>query len=146
MYNRNLNNKVSIVLIFITIQKKDLSKNCKSDGTKDKKNQKKKASECCKQDAGDAFAEGLNDLSYPDISLNCSKELEGKVAKIYEVANTTIKSQMKGEKQLEDLTCSVDYINKKFDEHEEERKRKDKKIKCLQELVKRTKANMTLEQ
>ena len=53
---------------------------------------------------------------------------------------------MKGEKQLEDLTCSVDYINKKFDEYEEERKRKDKQIKCLQELVKRTKANMTLEQ
>lgn len=53
---------------------------------------------------------------------------------------------MKGEKQLENLTCSVDYINKKFNEYEEERKRKDKQIKCLQELVKHTKANITLEQ
>ena len=116
MYNRNLNNKVSIVLIFTTIQKKNLSQNYKSDGAKDKKNRKKKASECCKQGAGDVFAERLNDSSYPDISRKCSKELEEKVAKIYEEANTTKKSQMKGEKQLEDLTCSVDYINKKFDE------------------------------
>ena len=38
---------------------------------------------------------------------------------------------MKGEKQLENLTCSVDYINKKFNEYKEERKRKDKQIKCF---------------
>ena len=33
------------------------------------------------------------------------------------------------------MTISVDYITKKFDEYEEERKKKDKQIKCLQEPV-----------
>ena len=66
---------------------------------------------------------------------NCLKELETKVVKIYEVANFTKESQIKGEKQLEDLASSVDYITKKFDEFEEERKKKDEQIKYLQERV-----------
>ena len=37
--------------------------------------------------------------------------------------------------KFEDLTSSVDYITKKFDEYEEERKKKDQQIKCLQEHV-----------
>ena len=53
---------------------------------------------------------------------------------------------MKGGKQLEDLTSSFDYITKMFDEYKEERKKKDEQIKCLQELIKHTKINMTLEQ
>ena len=53
---------------------------------------------------------------------------------------------MKGEKQLEDLTSLVDYITKKLDEYEEERKKKDEEIRCLQQLVKHTETNMTLEQ
>ena len=56
------------------------------------------------------------------------------------------KRQRKGEKQLEDLTSLVDYITKKLDEYEEERKKKDEEIRCLQELVKHTETNMTLEQ
>ena len=56
------------------------------------------------------------------------------------------KRQMKGEKQLEDLTSLVEYITKKLDEYEEERKKKDDEIRCLQELVKHTETNMTLEQ
>ena len=66
---------------------------------------------------------------------NFLKQLEAKVVKIYEVANTTKESQIKGEKQLEDLARSVDYIAKKFDEYEEERKKKDEQNKCLQERV-----------
>ena len=40
------------------------------------------------------------------------------------VANSTKESQIKGEKQLEDLTSSIDYIMEKFDEYEEERKKR----------------------
>ena len=64
-----------------------------------------------------------------------STELEEKVVKIYEIANTTKERQINGEKQLEDLTSSADYITKKFDEYKEGRKKKDKQIKCLQEHV-----------
>ena len=86
-------------------------------------------------DDGDVFAEGLNDLSSRYILFNCLKGLEAKVVKTYEVASNTKESQIKGEKQLEDLTSSVDYITKIFDEYGEERKKKDKQIKCLQERV-----------
>ena len=48
----------------------------------------------------------------------------------YEVANTTKESQIKREKQLDDLTSSVDYITKKFDAYEEESKKKSEQIKC----------------
>ena len=70
----------------------------------------------CEADAGDIFAEERNDLSCRDILFNCLQELEGKLVKIYEVTNTIKESQIKCEKQLEDLTSSVDYITKMFDE------------------------------
>ena len=50
---------------------------------------------------------------------------------MYGVASSTKKSQIKGKKQLEDVTSSVDYITKKFDEYEEERKKKDEQIKMF---------------
>ena len=63
---------------------------------------------------------GILDAS---LDLNCLKELEAKVLKMYGVASSTKESQIKDEKQLEDVTSSVDYITKKFDEYEEERKK-----------------------
>ena len=57
------------------------------------------------------------------LDLNCLKKLEAKVLKMYGVASSTKESQIKDEKQLEDVTSSVDYITKKFDEYEEERKK-----------------------
>ena len=65
------------------------------------------------------------------LDLNCLKKLEAKVLKMYGVASSTKESQIKGEKQLEDVTSSVDYITKKFDEYEEERKKKDEQIKMF---------------
>ena len=65
------------------------------------------------------------------LDLNCLKKLEAKVLKMYGVASSTKKSQIKGKKQLEDVTSSVDYITKKFDEYEEERKKKDEQIKMF---------------
>ena len=65
------------------------------------------------------------------LDLNCLKELEAKALKMYGVASSTKESQIKGEKQLEDVTSSVDYITKKFDEYEEERKKEDEQIKMF---------------
>ena len=93
----------------------------------EQKTQKKMREECsgrCEANAGDVFSEGLNDSSCRDILFNCLTELEAKVVKIYEVATSTKESQIKGEKQLEDLTSSVDDITKKFDEYKEERKKR----------------------
>ena len=53
-----------------------------------------------------------------------------KVVKIYEVAKTSKESKIKGEKQLEDLTSSVESIRKTFDDYKEEIKKNDGWIKC----------------
>ena len=47
------------------------------------------------------------------------------------MANTANENQLKGAKQLNDLTDAVDFIRKKFEEYEEERQQKDEVIKAL---------------
>ena len=122
--NRDINNKMSIVNFFSNSKKRDLSDNSKSDGAEDPKKLREECSGSSEADARDVFAEGLNDSSCRDILFNYLKELEAKVVKIYEVANSTKETQIKGKKQLEDLTSSVDYITKKFDEYEEQREKR----------------------
>ena len=83
------------MLTFLTIQKKgDLSDNSKSDGAKNKK-LREECSGSYEASPGDVFVEVLNDSSCLDILFNWLKELEAKVAYIYEVANTTKESQIK---------------------------------------------------
>ena len=70
---------------------------------------------------------------------NSLNEVEAKVVKIYEVANTTKESQINGENQMEDFTSSVDYITEKFDEYEEESKLNVCKTMCLFQKTKELK-------
>ena len=51
------------------------------------------------------------------------------------MANTADKNQLKGAKQLNDVTNVVDFIRKKLEEYEEERRQKDEVIKVLQAIV-----------
>ena len=70
------------MLTFLTIQKKiDLCNNSKGDGAKDLQKLREECSITCEANAGDVFAEGLNDSGCHDISFNCLKELEAKVAR-----------------------------------------------------------------
>ena len=123
MFSRDINNKMSIVNFFNNSKKRDLSDNSKSDGAEDLKKLREEYSGSSKADAGYIFAEGLNNSSCRGILFNCLKEFEAKVVKIPEVANSTKESQIKGEKQLEDLTSSADYIAKKSDERREKQER-----------------------
>ena len=52
---------------------------------------------------------------------------------IFDLANTTNESQIKGEQQLKCLTDSVEFISARFDEYEADRKKKDEKISSLEE-------------
>ena len=54
---------------------------------------------------------------------------------IFDLANTTNESQIKGEQQLKCLTDSVEFISARFDEYEADRKKKDEKISSLEEKV-----------
>ena len=51
------------------------------------------------------------------------------------MANTADKNQLKGAKQLNDVTDVDDFIRKKLEEYEEERRQKDEVIKVLQAIV-----------
>ena len=48
------------------------------------------------------------------------------------LANSNKEMQIKGDKQLIDLTSSVEFLTSKFDELERERKEKDELINSLQ--------------
>ena len=51
---------------------------------------------------------------------------------LYLLANSNKEMQIKGDKQLIDLTSSVEFLTSKFDELEKERKEKDELINSLQ--------------
>ena len=61
------------------------------------------------------------------------KTLEVKISEIYNLSNDTRSMQIKGGKQLADLTQSVKLMSQKFDEFEKDRKEKKKIIKSLKQ-------------
>ena len=68
----------------------------------------------------DIFTESLNSPDCIAILFNCLKNLESKTREISVSSKETIASQIKGEKQLPDLTDSVQLISGKFDEYEKD--------------------------
>ena len=80
----------------------------------------------------DIFTESLNSPDCVAILFNCLKNLESKMREISVSSKETAASQIKDEKQLSDLTDSVQLISDKFDEHEKDRKTKDELIIKLQ--------------
>ena len=72
---------MNIVTFFNNSKKIDLCNNSKGDGAKDLQKLREECSITCEANAGDVFAEGLNDSGCHDISFNCLKELEAKVAR-----------------------------------------------------------------
>ena len=67
------------------------------------------------------------------ILYDCLKNLELKVNEIYELSSSTKDAQIKGSKQLEDVSESIRFINEKFQEYEADRKEKEKEIAELKE-------------
>ena len=54
---------------------------------------------------------------------------------IFDLANTTNESQIKGEQQLKCLTDSVEFISAKFDEYGIDQKKKNEMINSLEKKV-----------
>ena len=83
----------------------------------------------------DIFTKTLNSPDCVAILFNCLKNLESKMKEISVSYKETTTSQIKGEKQLSDLTDSVQLISDKFNEYEMDRKAKDEPIMKLQTQV-----------
>ena len=82
-------------------------------------------------DNPDLFEEGLNSPRCAGILYNCLKNLDIQVKAIHQLSMSTKESQIKGTKQLEEVTKSIKFINDKFEEFEKERKENKQEIKNL---------------
>ena len=78
-------------------------------------------------DEADLFKEGVESAACRKILFDCLKNLEQRMND-----NSNKEMQIKGNKQLIDLTSSVEFLTTKFDELEKERKEKDELINSLQ--------------
>ena len=85
--------------------------------------------------ADDVFAESLKSPECIEILFNCLRNVERQTKDIYTLLHSTQNHQIKDEKQLIDLTESIDFLPGKFKEHEEDRAKKNKIIQDLKSEV-----------
>ena len=109
-------------------KKRDLNDGSKT-GDDDTKKPREGSSESY-TDKVDIFEEGVESADCRKVLFNCLKKLEEKMNDLYLLANSN--KEMRGDKQLIDLTSSVEFLTPKFDELERERKEKDELINSLQ--------------
>ena len=63
------------------------------------------------------------------ILFNCLRNVERNVKEVHEIREKTQSSQIKGELQLNELNEVVQFITKKFDQYEAERKERENEEK-----------------
>ena len=80
---------------------------------------------------GDVFEESLKAEDCVKILQSCLQNLENKVKDIHKLSLSNNNSQIKGEKQLADLSESVKFMSDKFDDFEKERQEQKKVIEKL---------------
>ena len=80
----------------------------------------------------DVCKEGVESADCRKVLLNCLKNLERKMNDLYMLANSNKEMQIKVDKQLIELTSSVEFLTSKFDKLEKEREEKDELINSLQ--------------
>ena len=85
--------------------------------------------------ADDVFAESLKSPECIEILFNCLRNVERQTKDIYTLVHSAQDHQIKGEKQLIDLTESINFLSDKFKEYEEDRAKKDNIIQDLKSEV-----------
>ena len=112
------------------LKKSDLSDDSKT-GDDDSKKPREGSSASYTEET-DVFEEGVESADCRKVLFNCLKNLERKMNDLYMLANSNKEMQVKGNKQLIELTSSVEFLTYKFDELEKERKEKDELINSLE--------------
>ena len=72
----------------------------------------------------DIFEEGVESADCRKVLFNCLKNLEEKMNDLCMFTNSNKEMQIKGDKQLIDFTSLVEFLTRKFDELERERKKR----------------------
>ena len=116
-------------------KKRDLSDQSKTCEDRKKMREDKSSTGSLTDMADDVFAESLKSPECIEILFNCLRNVERQTKDIYTFAHSTQDHQIKGEKQLIDLTESLNFLSDKFKEYEEGRAKKDKIIEDLKSEV-----------
>ena len=94
--------------------------------------EEKSSIESLREMSDDVFAESLKPPACVEILFNCLRNVEKQMKEIFVLAKSTQEQQIKGEKQLNDLYDSVQFISDKFKEYEEDRAKYNEIIANLQ--------------
>ena len=111
---------MSLPRYFASSKKRDLSSE-RSEAGDDTKKMREDSSTTSFSENDDAFLEGLKSDDCRSILANCFKNIQVKIEELFVMVTKNNETQIKGEKQLEDLTDSVKFMSSKFDEYEKER-------------------------
>ena len=115
--------------------KRDLSNNS-NDGETSKKPREGILTTSTSSDIpDDLFTESLKDPDCVKILLNCIKKMEKQITQIFDNTNELNEKQIKGKSHLQELSDAVNFITKKFDKYEQERKEREEIITNLTEIV-----------
>ena len=118
-------------------KKRDLSNNS-NDGETSKKTREdslKTSTSVTSDIRDDLFTESLKEPDCVAILLNCIKKMENQITQIFDNTNKLKEKQIKGESHLQELSDAVDFVTKKFDKYEHERKKREEIINNFTENV-----------
>ena len=122
--------KMDITKFLRVSKKRDLSDQSDSKGREGSLSKGRNLEENPEVDS--VFTTSMDSPECLQILFNCLQNVEKSVKEIHEMQEKTQSSQIKGELQLKDLSEAVEFITKKFDQYETERKEKEKIINDLQ--------------
>ena len=111
---------------FFKSEKRDLSNNFDESGKSSKKQSEGSLNDSSVSENTGVFAEGLKSPECDSILFNCLQNLEKEMKILRDIAQTTQENQIKGTMQLTDLQESVNFINEKFQEYEQDRREKER--------------------
>ena len=83
----------------------------------------------------DVFLEGLKSDDFRRILANCFQNIQGKIEELFTMFRKNNETQIRGEKQLEDLIDSVKFMSSKCDEYVKERLEREARIVELESKV-----------
>ena len=106
---------------FLKSKKQDLSNNSEEGGESSKNQRIGSLNDSSVSDSTEVFAEGLKSREWVSILFNCLQDLEKEIEILRDIAQKTQENQINGTTQRVDLQGSVNFINEKFQEYEQDK-------------------------
>ena len=76
----------------------------------------------------EVFPESLKSPDFVNILFSCIKNLEKQITQVFENTMQMKEGQIKGRKQLAELTEAIDFISNNFDKYEKDREKRKKEL------------------